>query len=892
MNEQINPPTNNRGVTDAKQSSPLLGLCDCAPDDVLTRLDTTRSGLTPEQVEERLEIFGPNEVAHEKPPTWYFQLFHAFLTPFNGVLFAVSIVSLFTDVIFAAPEDRTFRTIIVLITMVLLSTLLRFWQEFRSNKAAEELKAMVSSTTAVLRAGMQRPQEIPISTLVPGDIVYLSAGDMIPADVRVLSAKDLFVSQAMLTGESIPVEKYPQPPTKPDTGDSSNLLERQAACFMGTNVVSGTAIAVVGATGNSTFFGAVAKDIAGARPLTSFDRGISKVSWMLVRFLMVMTPLVFLINGISKGDWLESLPFAVSVAVGLTPEMLPMIVTTNLAKGAVVMARRKAIVKRLNAIQNFGAMDILCTDKTGTLTQNKIILERHLDVHGKEDLQVLQYAWLNSFNQTGLKNLLDVAVLDYAMQHDIVSKLQHYKKIDEIPFDFMRRRMSVVVRDGDGKNLIVCKGAIEEMLPLCVSADNNGGEAGGVMPFTTEMRREVRRVTRKLNQEGLRALAVAYKWLPPEDRTYTVEDEKDFVLAGYVAFLDPPKETARQAIAALLEYGVAVKVITGDNDVVTRKICKEVGLPIEHAVLGKDVEKLSDVQLQETVEITTIFAKMSPIQKSRVIRALQRNGHTVGYLGDGINDAAALKDADVGISVDTAVDIAKESADIILLEKSLLVLEEAVIEGRKTFANIIKYIKMTASSNFGNVFSVLIASIFLPFLPMLPIQLLVQNLLYDVSQVSIPWDDVDKDFLKVPRKWDAGGIARFMVFIGPISSIFDIVTFLVMWNVFGANTVEKQSLFQSGWFVVGLLTQTIIVHMIRTQHIPFVQSRAAAPVILLTASIMAFGIYLPYSSLGAHLGLVPLPWSYFPWLAGILLSYCVLTQVIKRVYIRRFGQWL
>ena len=895
MNEQLKIRQNGRNASNAKQRSPLLDLCDCVPDAALNQLDAQRSGLTPEQVEERHEKFGPNEVTQEKPPALYMQLFHAFLTPFNGVLFAVSIVSLFSDVIFAAPEDRTFRTIIVLVSMVLLSTLLRFWQEFRSNKAAEELKAMVSSTAAVLRAGMERPQEIPISTLVPGDIVYLSAGDMVPADVRLLTAKDLFVSQAMLTGESIPLEKYPVAPPKRIAASNApgTLLERETACFMGTNVVSGTATAVVAATGDATFFGAVAKDIAGARPLTSFDKGISKVSWMLVRFLMVMTPLVFLINGISKGDWLESLLFAVSVAVGLTPEMLPMIVTTNLAKGAVVMARHKAIVKRLNAIQNFGAMDILCTDKTGTLTQNKIILERHLNIHGKDDLQVLEFAWVNSFHQTGLKNLLDVAVLDYATQHEIVYKLQHYKKVDEIPFDFMRRRMSVVVRDGDGKrNLIVCKGAIEEMLPLCVSADDNGAEAGGVMPFTTEMRKEVRRVTRKLNQEGLRALAVGYKWLPTEDRTYTVEDEKDFVLAGYVAFLDPPKETARQAIAALREHGVAVKIITGDNEVVTRKICKEVGLPIEHALLGKDVEKLSDAQLQDAAEITTIFAKMSPVQKSRVIRALKSKGHTVGFMGDGINDAAALKDADVGISVDTAVDIAKESADIILLEKSLLVLEEAVVEGRKTFANIIKYIKMTASSNFGNVFSVLIASIFLPFLPMLPIQLLVQNLLYDVSQVSIPWDDVDQDFLKVPRKWDAGGIARFMVFIGPISSIFDVVTFWLMWHVFGANTVEQQSLFQSGWFVVGLLTQTLIVHMIRTQHIPFIQSRAAWPVILLTASIMAFGIYLPFSPLGEHLGMVPLPFAYFPWLVGILLSYCVLTQLVKTFYIRRFGQWL
>jgi len=893
MNEEIKNRLNNRSGNESKPRSPLLDLCNCTPEEALKRLDTVRNGLTPEQVEERLEQYGPNEVTHEKPPTWYQQLFHAFVTPFNGVLLTVSIVSLFTDVIFAAPEDRTFRTIVVLSTMVLLSTLLRFWQEFRSNKAAEELKAMVSSTTAVLRAGMQRPQEIPISTLVPGDIVYLSAGDMIPADVRLLTAKDLFVSQAMLTGESIPVEKYPLPLAKPDKSSGSrNPLEQETACFMGTNVVSGTAIVVVGATGNSTYFGAVAKDIAGARPLTSFDKGISRVSWMLIRFLLVMTPLVLLINGITKGDWLESLLFAVSVAVGLTPEMLPMIVTTNLAKGAVVMARRKCIVKRLNAIQNFGAMDILCTDKTGTLTQNRVILERHLDIHGNEDTQVLEYAWINSFHQTGLKNLLDVAVLEYAEQNQVVEKLQHYRKIDEIPFDFLRRRMSVVVGNGDGRSLLVCKGAIEEILPLCRSANENAAAAGSIVDFTPEKRREVRRITRKLNQEGLRALAVAYKWLAAEDRTYSVADEKDLVLAGYVAFLDPPKDSAREAIAALKDYGVAVKIITGDNEVVTRKICKEVGLAIENTMLGKDVESLSDSQLAEAAEHTTIFAKMSPLQKSRVIRALQSKGHTVGYLGDGINDAAALKDADVGISVDTAVDIAKESADIILLEKSLLVLEEAVIEGRKTFANIIKYIKMTASSNFGNVFSVLIASIFLPFLPMLPIQLLVQNLLYDVSQVSIPWDDVDKDYLKQPRKWDAGGIARFMVCIGPISSIFDIVTFLLMWHVFGANIVEKQSLFQSGWFVVGLLTQTLIVHMIRTQHIPFIQSRAATPVILLTASIMAFGIYLPFSPLGDHLGMVTLPLSYFPWLAGILLSYCVLTQLVKRHYIHRFGQWL
>jgi P-type Mg2+ transporter len=894
MNDATKRAINNRHGTPNKHvsMSRMVGLSECSPDEALKRLETARAGLTSEQVEARQEQYGLNEVTHERPPTWYWQLFHAFITPFNGVLFAVSIVSLFSDVIFAAPDDRSFKTIIVLTAMVLLSTLLRFWQEFRSNKAAEDLKAMVRSTTAVVRQGMQRPQELPISALVPGDIVYLSAGDMVPADVRLLTAKDLFVSQAMLTGESVPLEKYPiLPQTAKPTSPHRSALELETACLMGTNVVSGAATAVVVATGDATYFGAMARDIVGSRPLTSFDIGITRVSWMLIRFLLVMTPFVFLINAITKGDLLQSLLFAVSVAVGLTPEMLPMVVTANLAKGAVMMARRKSIVKRLNAIQNFGAMDILCTDKTGTLTQNKVILERHLDIHGNEDTQVLEMAWLNSFHQTGLKNLLDVAVLEYAQQYELVGKLQHYRKVDEIPFDFLRRRMSVIVRNG-GKNLLVCKGAIEEVLSLCASADDNAAAPGGDVPLTDEMRQKVRRITHDLNEDGLRAVAVAYKTLPPEERAYTVGDENDLILAGYVAFLDPPKETAHEAIRALKEHGIDVKIITGDNEVVTRKICKEVGLVIDNAVLGKDVEALTDAALAEAAERTTIFTKMSPLDKSRVIRALKSKGHTVGYLGDGINDAAALKDADVGISVDTAVDIAKESADIILLEKSLLVLEEAVIEGRKTFANITKYIKMTASSNFGNVFSVLVASIFLPFLPMLPIQLLIQNLLYDISQVSIPWDDVDQDYLKKPRKWDAAGIARFMVFIGPISSIFDIVTFIVMWHVFGANDPAKQALFQSGWFVVGLLTQTLIVHMIRTQHIPFIQSRAATPVILLTASIMAIGIYLPFSPLGEHVGLVPLPMSYFPWLVGILLSYCLLTQVVKGWYIRRYHAWL
>lgn len=889
MSVQATRPTGHRPPKGASVSQ-LQALGTCTPDETIAKLDCTRSGLTQEQVAERRQRFGLNEVTQEKPPSWYVQLFRAFITPFNGVLFAVSCVSLFTDVILAAPEDRSFRTIIVLMTMVLLSTLIRFWQEFRSNRAAEELKAMVRSTTAVLRAGMERPQEVPIADLVPGDIVQLAAGDMVPADVRVLNAKDLFVSQAMLTGESMPVEKHASPPTDHATG--GELLDLPTVCFMGSNVVSGSATVAVAATGDTTYFGAVAKDIAGARPLTSFDIGISRVSWLLVRFILAMTPVVFFINGFTKGDWLQSLLFAVSVAVGLTPEMLPMIVTTNLAKGAVAMAKRKTIVKRLNAIQNFGAMDILCTDKTGTLTQNKVILEKHLDIHGREDSQVLEFAWLNSFHQTGLRNLLDEAVLQYAQTSADIEKLKHFQKIDEMPFDFVRRRMSVIVRNGGNRNLLICKGAIEELLPLCTKADDNGAAPDGEVPFDDAKRDEVRKLTRALNEDGLRALAVAYRWFPPEDRTYTVADESDLTLAGYVAFLDPPKETARDAIAALKEYGVRIKIITGDNEVVTRKVCREVSLDIENVVLGKDMDGLSDADLAELADRTTVFAKTSPLQKSRIIRALMSRGHTVGYMGDGINDAAALKDADVGISVDGAVDIAKESADIILLERSLMVLEEAVIEGRRTFANINKYIKMTASSNFGNVFSVLIASVFLPFLPMLPIQLLTQNLLYDISQISIPWDDVDTDYLKVPRKWDASGLARFMVYIGPTSSIFDVVTFLVMWHVFGANSVARQELFQSGWFIEGLLSQTLIVHMIRTQYIPFIQSRAAWPVILLTASIMAFGMFLPFSVIGEHLGMVHLPSSYFLWLAGILLGYCTLTQIVKRFYIRRFHQWL
>jgi P-type Mg2+ transporter len=708
---------------------------------------------------------------------------------------------------------------------------------------------------------------------------------MVPADVRLISSKDLFVSQAVLTGESLPVEKY-------DT--SGGIVEKSAAarlgtaveplalgnlCFMGTNVVSGSGTAVVLATGKDTYFGTLAKGILGHRAQTSFDIGVNKVTWVLLRFMLSMVPIVLLLNGFTKGDWGEAFFFALSVAVGLTPEMLPLVVTANLAKGAVHMARQQVIVKRLNAVQNFGAMDILCTDKTGTLTQDHVILEQHVDVVGEDCHEVLQLAFLNSYHQTGLKNLLDRAVLAHADLKLESDRFTHYQKVDEIPFDFMRRRMSVVVETEQGTHLLICKGAVEEIFTVCTQVKLRG-EVG---PVDATMQRHLVRVANAMNQDGLRVIAVASKELPPDQSVYHISDECELVLVGYMGFLDPPKETAGPAIRALQEHGVTVKVLTGDNDIVTRKVCKDVDLP---------VEAMTDAQLAAVAQKTAVFARLNPLHKARIIRALKQCGHTVGYLGDGINDALALRDADVGISVDTGVDIAKESADIILLEKSLLVLEQGVLQGRTVFGNIIKYIKMTASSNFGNVFSVLVASAFLPFLPMLPLQLLLQNLLYDLSQLSIPWDRMDGEFLERPRPWAPGGIARFMLCIGPLSSLFDLTTFALLWYGFGANRPAMQTLFQSGWFVEGLLSQTLIVHMIRTQRIPFLQSVAAPPVLLLTGTMMACGIALPFTSLGTAVGLQPLPWTYFPWLAATLLSYCALTQAVKVWYLRRFNAWL
>ncbi|TAL87714.1 MAG: magnesium-translocating P-type ATPase [Rhodanobacter sp.] len=853
-------------------------------EELLTALQTTPSGLDEEQISERLHRDGLNEVSHEKPPHWALQLLRAFKNPFIIVLLLLAVVE-----IFAAPDDLSGPIIIAV--MVSVSVLLNFSQEYRSSRSAENLKAMVRNTAAVTRKasdGHSEQIEVPVVELVVGDIVHLAAGDMVPADLRLLSAKDLFISQAILTGESLPVEKSaPSRMANQDAGQAAtgSALDLPTVCYMGTNVISGTAAAVVVATGARSYLGSLAHSMTGQRVQTSFDRGVNSVSWLLIRFMAVMVPIVFLIQGFGKHDWLEAFLFALSVAVGLTPEMLPLIVTANLAKGAMAMSKRKVVVKRLNAIQNFGAMDVLCTDKTGTLTLDKIVLERHLDLDGEESNEALEYGYLNSRFQTGLKNLMDKAVLEH---RDLESAAMRYRVIDEIPFDFQRRRMSVVVANDDGEHLLICKGAVEEMLSICTFA-----RTGDVTePMNEQRRQEIKAMTHRLNEDGLRVLVVAVRRLPAQDRPYSTADEDDLVAVGCLAFLDPPKDSAATAIRALHHHGVEVKVITGDNEAVTRKICREVGLDVTHSVQGRDIESLDDGALDALVARVTVFAKMSPMQKARVVRSLQRQGHTVGFLGDGINDAPALHDADVGISVDTATDIAKESADIILLEKNLMVLEEGVLEGRITFGNIMKYIKMTASSNFGNVLSMLIASIFLPFLPMLPLQILVLNLLYDISQLSIPFDRMDEEYLRKPRKWDAGDIGRFMVWIGPASSLFDMTTFVLLWFVFGANNMAHQSLFQSGWFIESLLTQTLVVHMIRTRKIPFLQSIAAAPVLGLTTAIIVIGMLIPYSTIGAKLGMVELPPVYFAWLALTVLAYSVLTQLMKLIYMRRYARWL
>ncbi|MDH5031881.1 magnesium-translocating P-type ATPase [Chryseobacterium cucumeris] len=879
-------------------SAALVKLKEAAAENekmVYALLETSEEGLSENTVKDRLKIYGKNEIATQKAPSWVKQFAHSFFNPFNYILACIAIISLFIDAILVPAGEKDFSTSIIISVMLLFSTVLRFIQEFRSNKAAEALKKMVK-TSCLTKRKFNESEEIEITEIVPGDIIVLSAGDMVPADCRILKSKDLFISESILTGEALPVEKNALPIKD---AQYRNPLSLQNICFMGTNVVSGSATVVVANTGIFTYFGSISRSLASKRPETAFDIGVNKVSYLLIRFMLIMTPVIFLINGLVKGDWMQALLFAIALAVGLTPEMLPMIVTANLAKGAVNMSKKKVIVKRLNAIQNIGAMDILCTDKTGTLTLDKIVLETHLNVRGIEDDEVLKWGYLNSFHQTGLKNLLDQAVLDHAEVHNMMRADELYQKVDEIPFDFERRRMSVILNTSKGKHLMICKGAVEEMLPLCQYALDPGDdrslhvENDNSVPLDDLMKQQIIRMSEKLNAEGLRVLLIAIREFDGDHPlNYSVADENKLTLTGFMGFLDPAKPSAEPSIKALHKLGVEVKVVTGDNDIVAKKICHDVGIPINTIMLGDELEHMTDDELFKDMDLYSVFAKVSPLQKQRIVKILRSKGHTVGFMGDGINDAAAIKEADVGISVDTGADIAKESADIILLEKDLMVLRSGVIYGRRTFGNIVKYIKMTASSNFGNMFSMIGASALLPFLPMLPLQILTQNLLYDVSQSSIPWDTMDKDFLEKPKKWEAASIKKFMLYIGPLSSIFDYVTFVVLFFIFKANTPEQQGLFQTGWFVEGLLSQTLIVHIIRTKKIPFIQSWAATPVVALTSLIMLIGIMVPFTPMAVYLKMQPLPLSYFPYLIGILTGYCVLTQFVKQWFIRKFGQWL
>ena len=867
--------------------------------DTMTFFNTSRAGLTEEQVEENRDIYGENELTKGQEDSIFKKIYESIINPFTVILLLIALVSLVTNVWLAKPGQEDPTTFIIIVVLVLLSGSIRFVQELRSDKAASNLSRMIVNTVTVVREGKE--QEIPITELVVGDIIRLSAGDMLPADVLILDSRDFFVQQSGLTGESDAVEKMAL--DKCETKETDSLLESEALAFMGTNVISGRAIALVLVVGDDTKMGAIEQTLNTYDEPTSFEREMNSISWLLIRLMLVLVPVVFFINGLTDGDWLEAGVFALSVGVGLTPEMLPMVITASLAKGSILMAKEKVVIKKLNAIQDLGAIDILCTDKTGTLTQDEIVLEYPLDIHGELDLAVLRRAYLNSYYQTGLKNLMDRAIINRtekeAEKHEIVRNLdQTFKKIDELPFDFERRRMSVLVRDDENVVSMVTKGALEEMLAI----SNYVEDKGKILPLTEEIRQEILAEVAQLNEQGLRVLGVSYRSDLDADYEYTVEDESDMILTGYLAFLDPPKPSAAPAIKALAEYGVATKILTGDNEKVTEAVCEKVGLDAEHILLGSVIETMSDEKLSKVVETTTVFAKLSPDQKARIILQLKANGHKVGYMGDGINDAPSMKVADVGISVDTAVDIAKETADVILLDKDLLVLEKGLVEGRKVYANMTKYIKMTVSSNFGNILSLLVSGIFLPFLPMAPIHLIVLNLVYDISCIALPFDNVDCEFLQKPRIWSAKSITRFMAWIGPISSIFDCMTFLILFFIVApmmtgsvyhhGMSSEFITIFQTGWFIESMWTQTMVIYMLRSPKLPFIQSRPALSVVMTTLAAVFFVTLLPYGPFAALLKVAPLNGTYFLFLILVMILYMASVTFVKHLYIKKYHEWL
>ncbi len=851
-----------------------------AEEQLFVSLSANMAGLINAEAETRQDEFGKNTITTTKKNTPLYRLQEAVVNPFNIILLLIAGITFFTDVIYSSKPD--YLTVIIILSLVILSSLVAFVQSRSSDAAAEKLSKMISNKADVRRDGEWC--EILMDEVVPGDIIRLSAGDMLPADVRFLTTKDTFIAQAALTGESNPVEKFSEIPANPN----AVLTDLQNIGFMGSNIISGSSTAIVLATGNNTYFGSMAKSLSGDRAKTSFERGVDSVSHLLIRMMLVMIPIVFLINGLIKKDWGSALIFSISIAVGLTPEMLPVVMTSALAKGAVSMSKHKVIVRTLGAIQTFGEMDVLCTDKTGTLTEDKIVLEKYMDLHGKDDARILRHAYLNSAFQTGLKNLIDLAVIKRAKQKGLQTMLDVYTLVDEIPFDFSRRRMSVVLADKSGKRQLITKGAVEEIISICSFVEINGN----ILPMDEKSRRIALATYEKYNTDGLRMIAVAQKNEVSDGSVFSVLDERDMVLIGFIGFLDPPKESAKAAIAALREHGVRTVVLTGDSEGVAIKVCGKVGVDTSRVLTGRDIESMDDNALLDAVKDCDLFAKLSPSQKERVVKAFQTARHTVGYMGDGINDAPPLRQADVGISVDSAVDIAKETADIILLKKDLMVLEEGVIEGRRTFGNIVKYIKMAASGNFGNMVSVIIASIFLPFLPMLPVQILTQNLLCDFSQMGIPFDKVDKEYVKKPRKWDTGSIQTFMAFLGPLSSVFDILCFAVMWWIVGANKLEAAPLFQCGWFVFGTVSQVLVIHMIRTAKLPFLQSKPSISLLFTTLAVAIAALTISFTDFAIGLDMQRLPLMFAPWLVLILAGYLVCVQLIKRMYIRRYGEWM
>jgi Mg2+-importing ATPase len=842
-------------------------------------LDASERGLSEEVALERLEENGKNLITTSRKNTVLKRLFEALVNPFNIVLIVIAGVSYFTDIVASSKPD--YLTIFIILGLVLVSSGISFIQGERSNAAAEKLSKLVTNYSDVLRDGKYIP--ILIEDVVTGDIVKLSAGDMIPADVRFLNLKDTFVTQAALTGESQPVEKFVKLKT-----ESQTITDLENLGFMGSNIVSGSATAIVLATGNDTYFGSMAQSLSGDKAERSFERGITAVSKLLIRLTLLIVPIILLINGFYKKDWISALLFSVSVAVGLTPEMLPVIITSTLAKGAVSMSKHKVIVKSLGSIQAFGEMDILCTDKTGTLTEDKIVLERYMDLRGEDDKRVLRHAFLNSYFQTGLKNLIDLAIIERAHKVGLTPVIDRYVKVDEIPFDFSRRRMSVVLKDETGKRQLITKGAVEEMMSVAKFIEIDGK----VETITPEYEEIAMATYEKYNKQGLRILAVAQKNEVPDEHVFGVQDESALVIIGFVGFLDPPKESAKEAIEILTEHGVRTIVLTGDSEGVTAKVCEKIGIDASEILLGSDVALMDDPTLEENLKTHDVFAKLSPSQKERIVASLQKLGHTVGFLGDGINDAQALHQADVGISVDNAVDIAKETADIILLEKDLLVLEEGVIEGRKTFGNITKYIKMAVSGNFGNMFAVLIASIFLPFLPMMPIHILTQNLLNDFSQIGMSFDNVDESYLLKPRKWDSKGIRNFTFIMGPLSSIFDILCFAVLWWIIGANSVATQTLFQTGWFVFGTISQILVIYTIRTKHLPFIQSKPAKFLTFSTLTVMAIALLIGFTDISKSFEMTKLPLQYIYWLLGLVFLYVITTEIVKRLYVKKYDEWI